>query len=171
MPMKSNTPNRVIQCDTRQVKGKHDLKHRYFEEHGYKLIRSKLYVGDYLMVGGTIAVDTKASLSEVHMNLTKDHARFRRECVNAIEAGYQLHVLVENEHGITCGRDLALWEEPPWAMAKRKRAKEPIDGARLLKTMVTMYKKYGVMWWFCSPQDAGAKVIEILEGGSPHGDG
>lgn len=160
-----------IWIDSRQQDGKHELKHRYFEENGYKTFRSKLFVGDYMMVGGQIVVDTKRDLSEVHYDLTKDHARFRRECLAAQEHGFQLHVLVENEYGITCGRDLALWEEPPWAMAKRKRAKEPIDGARLLKTMVTMYKKYGVMWWFCSPQDAGAKVIEILEGGCPHGDG
>ena len=161
----------VLIEDTRNQPGKHDLKRKYFDEHGYKVIRSKLYVGDYSMVGGTVAVDTKQSIAEIHGNLTADHARFRRECMRAQDAGYQLHVLVENEFGVSCGADLIQWVEPEWALRRRKRAKRPIDGAVLLRTMATMYRRYGVLFWFCRPEDAGRRVIEILEGGLPDGDG
>ena len=89
----------------------------------------------------------------------------------AMDAGYQLHVLIENEFGISRGADLIRWEEPEWSLRKRKRAKMPIDGAVLMRTMATMYRRYGVLFWFCRPEDAGRMVIEILEGGSPHGDG
>lgn len=159
--------SKVIIEDTRNKNGAHDAKREHFEAAGYKVVRSKLYVGDYMLVGGTVSVDTKQSLAEVHGNLTSQHDRFRRECVNAAEAGIQLHVLVENEFGISCGADLIQWVEPAWALAKRKRAKAPIDGTRLIKSMCTMYRRYGVLFWFCRPEEAGAKVIEILEGGGP----
>lgn len=162
---------RVIQADTRQKDGKHKAKHDYFEAHGYKLIRSKLYVGDYMMVGGTVSVDTKQSIAEIHGNITADHARFRAECVKAMDAGIQLHVVVENEFGVTCGADLIQWVEPAWALSKRKRARQPIDGAVLFRSMATMYRRYGVLFWFCKPEEAGRKVIEILEGRAPDGDG
>lgn len=161
----------VIYEDTRNRPGKHKLKNEHFEKAGYKVIRTKLYVGDYMFVGGKISIDSKQSIAELHGNLTADHARFRRECTNARDAGIQLHVLIENEHGIASGKDLVGWVEPPWAMAKRKRAKRPIDGVRLLNVMSTMYRRYGVLFWFCPPEEAGAKIIEILEGGAPHGDG
>lgn len=160
---------RVLIEDTRNQPGKHDLKRAWFEENGYTVIRSKLYVGDYAMVGGTIAVDTKRSIAEVHGNLTAQHARFRRECVRAMDAGYQLHVLVENEHGVSCGADLIDWVEPQWSFDRRKRAKRPIDGAVLFRSMATMYRRYGVLFWFCRPEEAGRRVIEILEGGAPSG--
>ena len=161
----------VLIEDTRNKPGKHDLKRKYFDEHGYKVIRSKLYVGDYAMVGGTVAVDTKQTIAEIHGNLTADHARFRRECAMAMDAGYQLHVLIENEFGISRGADLIRWVEPEWLLRRRKRAKMPIDGAVLMRTMATMYRRYGVLFWFCRPEDAGRMVIEILEGGAPHCDG
>ena len=162
---------KVITEDTRNKPSKHDLKRLHFSDAGYKVIRSKLYVGDYMLVGGSVCVDTKASIQEIHSNITADHERFKRECVRASEAGYELWVLVENKHGVECLADLARWKEPDCDFAKRYPAKVRIDGARLARAMATMYRRYGVCWAFSSPEDAGKKVIEILEGGGLHGDG
>ena len=41
----------------------------------------------------------------------------------------------------------------------------PTKGETLAKAMVTMEKEYGVRFLFCHPVQAGAKVVELLEGG------
>lgn len=162
---------KVITEDTRNKPSKHDLKRLHFSNAGYKVIRSKLYVGDYMLVGGSVCVDTKASVQEVHSNITTQHERFKRECVKAADAGYELWVLVENRHGIRKLADLAEWVESDEEFRRRCPAKVRIDGARLARAMATMYRRYGVCWAFSSPEDAGRKVIEILEGGGLNGDG
>ena len=45
---------------------------------------------------------------------------------------------------------------------------KPTSGKVLAKAMLTMQLKYGVEFVFCRPEDAGAKVIELL-GGSENG--
>ena len=39
---------------------------------------------------------------------------------------------------------------------------EPTSGTILAKAMLTMQLKYGVEFVFCRPEDAGAKVLELL---------
>lgn len=41
---------------------------------------------------------------------------------------------------------------------------KPTSGKVLAKAMLTMQLKYGVEFVFCRPEDAGAKVIELLGG-------
>lgn len=56
----------LILTDSRQQSGKHDLKNRYFLEHGIMQNRTKLVCGDYQIPGdGSVAVDTKQSIAEV----------------------------------------------------------------------------------------------------------
>ena len=38
----------------------------------------------------------------------------------------------------------------------------PTSGQTLAKAMLTMEAKYGVKFHFCKPEEAGAKVIELL---------
>ena len=162
----------VIQIDTRNKPGKHDLKHKYFEERGIKTIRTKLYVGDYAFVGGTVCVDTKASIQELANNVDQQHERFRNEMVKAREAGYALVFLVENEDGVTDLASLPTWVNPRNAINRRKGLRPPISGARLAKACATMERKYGVRFAFCTPEEAGARVMEILvsEGGAANAD-
>lgn len=154
----------TLQIDSRQRKGLHEAKHEYFRSLGIHCVRTKLYVGDYMFVGGTVSCDTKRDLQELAADIDQQHDRFRRELENARDAGIDLTVLVENAHGIRSLSDLAAWREPDADFARRRNAKRRIDGMRLAKACATMADRYGVSWAFCAPEDAGAKVIEILEG-------
>lgn len=163
-----NKINRALVIDTRQQEGKHVEKHSYFNQAGITTIRSKLAFGDYAVVPA-VAVDTKASISEIWGNITQDHERFRRECVHARECGCQLVILVENTYGIKNLNDLAAWMEPEKDWRKRNRGKSKrIDGSRLAKAMDTMRQKYGVLFDFCPPERAARRILEIIshyEGG------
>ena len=145
--------------DTRQQAGKHTAKHKYWEEHGIQVFRSKLIVGDYTYVGSPIFVDTKASVEEIAGNIGgAQHTRFREECKKAKYLGARLVILVENEYGYGSIDDVAAWANP-----NPNKTARSIDGARLSKAMDTMSKRYGVRFEFCTPEDAGRRVIELLE--------
>ncbi len=146
----------IIVEDTRQQKGKHELKHACFEQMGVELVRNMLPFGDYAKPP-TISVDTKASMFEIANNIGSDHKRFKNECVAARDAGCQLIILVENTEGITCVNDVRTWVNPD--SVYRPRA---ITGERLAKAMETMSERYGVRFEFCEPKDAARRIIELL---------
>lgn len=146
----------IIVEDTRQQKGKHELKHACFEQMGVELVRNMLPFGDYAKPP-TISVDTKASMFEIANNIGSDHKRFKNECVAARDAGCQLIILVENTEGITCVNDVRTWVNPD--AVYRPRA---ITGERLAKAMETMAERYGVRFEFCEPKDAARRIIELL---------
>ena len=146
----------IIVEDTRQQKGKHELKHACFEQMGVELVRNMLPFGDYAKPP-TISVDTKASMFEIANNIGSDHKRFKNECVAARDAGCQLIILVENTEGITCVNDVRTWVNPD--AVYRPRA---ITGERLAKAMETMSERYGVRFEFCEPKDAARRIIELL---------
>lgn len=121
-----------------------------------------------------VTVDTKRNLQEVIGNICgKQHARFRDECILAKNNGIQLYVLVENEDGVLSLSDLYMWENPRAKMQKwitghsgerRKVFLSPdaTKGESLAKAMETMQEKYGVSFQFCGPEEAGAKILELL---------
>ena len=146
----------IIIEDTRQQKGKHELKHSHFDEMGVRLIRNMLPFGDYAKPP-TISVDTKASVYEIANNIGSDHKRFKNECIAARDAGCQLIILVENTEGITCVNDVREWVNPD--AVYRPRA---ITGERLAKAMQTMSERYGVRFEFCDPKDAAERIMELL---------
>lgn len=156
------TAKPVMLVDTRQQEGKHALKHAQMEER-YLLRRTKLYVGDYMLVGGTRAVDTKQSIAEFASNLQAQHARFRAECDRAREAGIELWVLVENSEGLRTLDDLAAWHEPEWMTRKRRHAKRPLDGETLARCAKSMHDAHGAHFVLCAPEVAGRAVMWILE--------
>lgn len=151
--------------DTRNKIGSHEAKNEYWIANGIVVTRSKLAVGDYC-IAPSVAVDSKASIQELAMDIDHEHERFRRELIKAKEMGIALTVLVENEDGVRDLNGLAAWEEPAASFARRRNAKRRISGMRLAKACMTMSDRYGVEWAFCAPEDAGARVVEILEGGS-----
>lgn len=146
----------IILEDSRQQKGKHELKHACFDEMGVELLRNMLPFGDYTFPP-TISVDTKANMAEIANNIGSDHQRFKRECIAAKNAGCQLIILVENTEGITCVNDVREWVNPD--AVYRPRA---ITGERLAKAMETMSERYGVRFEFCRPEDAAARIIDLL---------
>ena len=150
----------IILEDTRQQANKHRLKHEYWLEHGIEVVRTKLLVGDYMLFGGTICVDTKMDVEEIAGNIGgSNHARFREECKLAKRIGATLIVLVENLNGFRSIQDVTAWVNPNLNKTARS-----IEGPRLAKAMNTMSERYGVQFAFCAPEDSGRMVIDLLNG-------
>lgn len=159
--------------DTRQQVKKHRLKNQWFAEHGYEVVRSKLIVGDYMFVGGTVSVDTKKDVYELIADIEQQHKRFVGELETAQRLGIELWVLVENRHGVTGLSTLEKWVEPMdhYMMRKKKAPNaQRKGGRRFAQACRTMEGKYGVRFAFCRPAEAGEFVIRILEGGAEHVD-
>lgn len=168
----------TIYEDTRQKTGEHQNIAEYCKQHGIIVRRTKLEIGDYVSPS-PVAVDTKQGMGEVYTNLVQQHDRFRRECIRAQEDGTVLVILIENDDGMRCLDDVEFWDNPrvhkyyeeyAFALAARKNGKTvklpapPINNKRLIKMMETMTERYGVQWMFCSYEETGAKVVEILSG-------
>lgn len=160
------------------------------------MVRQRLPVGDYILVNdkvrdvfsrkekrgipvkmmdllGTysIAVDSKNSILELAGDVCgPDHDRFRDECIMAQNNGIKLVILVENEDGITTLKELHRWVNPRLWIRKYGKQVYPkaTRGVTLMKACMTIEKKYGCLFLFCSPQDAGYMVLQIL-GGAPDG--
>ena len=148
--------------DTRNKTGKHTIKNEHFADMGISVIRSKLPFGDY-SIPPKIAVDTKNGLEEIEGNICgnrKEHERFKKECVNARDAGCKLVFLVENNCGISSVDDVHTWINPNCIFRP-----ECVQGDRLEKAMKTMQERYGCMFLFCSPEESAKKIVEILSGG------
>ena len=98
----------VILEDTRQKKGKHDLKENWFLENDILLYRSKLFAGDYCLPPA-VAVDTKQNLMEIAGNIcgnSSERKRFREECKTAQSAGCKLVFLIEHGKTVKTAPDL-----------------------------------------------------------------
>lgn len=159
---------RALIEDSRQQLGKHEKKHERWGSLGVPIVRSKLPFGDYALMP-TVAVDTKYSIVELHMDLTTEHKRFREECIGARDAGCRLVILVENNQGVRSLDDLKEWTEPLGTFLKRRNAKRKIGGKRLAAMCRTMSVKYGVEFMFCAPEESADIVLEILRGGEEGG--
>ena len=169
----------IILEDTRNQTGKHDIKHRWFEEHGVVIRRQALYVGDYaLPTDQSVCVDTKKDIQELVSDICgKQHERFRNECLRAQEAGIKLVILVENRGGhikdniiqptITRLEDLYKWKNPRLFIFVGKRQKYPnaTRGITLMKACMTMSAKYGVSFQFCTPEKSAQRIVELLTKG------
>ena len=116
---------------------------------------------------GNISVDTKESILEIAKNVcsSRDHKRFRAECIRSQLLGVKLIVLVEEE--LPYGR-LDLWEIPRWKSSNEwHRYGDPmtlVDPVALRKALITMTKKYGVQFRFCSRRQSPGRVIKYLKG-------
>lgn len=150
---------RVIVEDTRNKPEKNAGIRWQLEELGYKVVRSKMYVGDYQYAdSGKIAIDTKQNLQEVVGNVTKQHERFKAECERAKEAGIQLIILIV-EPSITCLADVFGWWNPRLLFSKKATT-----GKQLGKILYSMREKYGVDFQFCKSDEIGKRIVELLGG-------
>lgn len=149
----------IICEDTRQQIGKHDLKHEYFARNGIKVVRSKLYVGDYsLVTDQSVCIDTKMSLNELVSDCGAQHERFRDELIRAQEAGIRLIILVEDPK-VRSVREVFDWQNPQLVIHPRA-----MTGKRLYAIIRTMASKYGVEFEFCRPEESGARIVQLLGG-------
>lgn len=148
----------IIQEDTRQKAGKHDIKHAYFESAGVEVVRCKLPFGDYAPVP-PVSIDTKENMDEIAANICgTEHRRFIAECKAAKAAGCQLIILVENECDI---RDVSQVHQ--WVNPRVIYSPKCVQGPRLQKAMETITERYGVQFLFCTPAEAGETITRIIE--------
>lgn len=162
----------IIQTDTRQQMQRkhHQIKEKWFLDNGHEVVHSKCLIGDYVCPSnGSVAVDTKQNCSELYADLIQDHARFHNECVNAQKYGIRLIILVENKDGFTKPEDIKKWKNPQWfrywkARRNGSTQKPPASNVQLLKIMHSMSRDYGVEFQFCSTEEAGQRIVDILTG-------
>ena len=167
----------VIQEDTRNVMGKHDLKNEYFQKNGIKTLRSKLPFGDYAIIDNmSVIVDTKQDLMEVEGNLTKQHIRFRNEIINANSVGIGIVILIEEEvqyknlDDVIARYQIPRWKSTSYEMINGKKQVKHRKGQpmgyfnveTIVKAMKTMQQKYAVIFMFTTKESCGAAIIDIL---------
>lgn len=159
---------RALIEDVNNKPGQHEAKNGYWSGAGVHVIRSKLPYGDY-MEAPAVVVDTKRDLYELIANLTVDHRRFREAADKARRCGTRLVILTENEEGVSDLYDLADWMEPEGHYRQRVRmskgrVKLRYKGSTYYKTCRTMEREHGLRFEFCAPDEAGRRVLEILNG-------
>lgn len=176
----------VIQVDSREKARAIKKIEAEFDRRGIKHPISKLIVGDYMNYDNPrMIVDRKQNLTEVCGNMTQQHVRFRNELIRAQELEIQLVILVEHSPKIKSVDDVENWVNPRRQQYCRKHGiptggdvaaniaefeshggtRQPTSGSQLAKMMRTMSERYGVRWEFCSKQDTGKRIIEILSDG------
>lgn len=156
--MKDKSEIRTIIEDTRQQKGKHEIKNEYFESQDIKILRNALPFGDYAnLIDLSTIIDTKKDIQEIIMDVTRDHERFVNEINKANYHGIQLIFIIENKDGVQELHDLDKWYN--WRLKQNKRA---TTGKSLRKILNTMQDEYDVSFQFCTPEESGEKICKIL---------
>lgn len=176
----------IIQVDSREKARAIKKIEAEFDRQGIKHPISKLIVGDYMNYDNPrVIIDRKQNLAEVCNNLTQQHKRFRKEALLAKELGITLIILVEDGAKVKSLADVDNWINPrryqyckahgiptkggvEAEIAEFERhggKKQPPTGKWLAKTMRTMSERYGIIWEFCSKQNTGKRIIEILSDG------
>ena len=156
----------ILLEDTRQQPGQHKNIEAYCKRMGITIVRQCLSVGDYMFPDGTVSVDTKADILELSHNvMSKDHRRFKAECIRAQEQGIQLIVLIEEMPPF--GR-LDMWEVPRFKNTDRfHKYGDPmtlVHPASLRRALITMQERYGVKFRFCTRRQSPARIIKYLKG-------
>ena len=149
-----------IQIDSREKSRAIKKIIKEFDEQEVKHHVSKLYVGDYMSLDNPrLVIDRKQNLTEVCANVCQDHDRFRAELIRANESEIRVIILVE--HGIETLEDVIWWQNP-----RLKKSPKAITGERLYKIMQTFERKYGCKFMFCTKEETGKRILEILSNDS-----
>lgn len=162
----------ILLEDTRNQVGQHKNVEAYCQRMGIQIARQKLSVGDYMLSDdginpvGKVSVDTKENILELAKNVcSKDHRRFKAECIRAQEEGIQLIILVEESPPF--GR-LDMWEVPRFrSSGMYHRIGDPmtlVSPSALRRACITMQIKYGVKFRFCTRRQSPARIIKYLKG-------
>lgn len=155
----------VLVEDTRNKVGLHDLKNAYFEQKGIKVVRSKLFTGDYALLNNmSVCIDTKQSISELYGDMYQQHERFRAEADRAMENGIKLVILVENKEGISTVDDIIKWQNPQLKRNRKNGKKPPVPNDTFIKALKTFSERHGAIFRFISPESSGRAIIYLLTG-------
>ena len=146
---------KIYEFDTRDKKDEYITN--YFDLHGIKYIRNKLYTGDVKLLNSTrVIVDLKANVEEIAHNIcnSKDHARILQEIKRAKEIKCEQFIFLIKDDKIKTASDLINWTS--------ERTK--VKGSTLYKAMCTMSKRYGCKFIFTTKEKAPIKLLELLGG-------
>ena len=159
----------VIQIDSREKAKAIKKILEEFDEQGVKYFVSKLWTGDYMNLDNPkVIVDRKQNLTELSSNICQGHDRFRRELIRAQENGIQLIILCEHGHDIKCLEDIIFWDNPRGTKRVKKDGiwqtveTNALKGEVMYKILTTLERKYGVRFEFCTKEETGNRIIEIL---------
>ena len=155
----------TIQIDSREHKWEMARIQRQLTAEGCKTIVSKLYVGDYQSLDNPrLVVDRKKDLQELCGNVCQQHERFRKELIRAIDAGISLIILVEHGSDVQTLEDVYFWDNP-----RRKDSPKATSGESLYRSLMTIRDKYNVRFEFCTKEETGKKIMELLSNGEKEG--
>lgn len=150
----------TIQIDSREHKWELARIQRQLAALGCKTIVSKLYVGDYQSLDNPrLVIDRKKDLLELCGNVTQQHERFQRELIKAQEAGIRLIILIEHGGDIQSLEDVYFWDNP-----RLLQSPKATTGKGLYKSLCTIRNRYNVRFEFCTKQETGKKIMELLDG-------
>ena len=143
--------NGILQVDTREKGNSEVIEYFNFVRQPYFV--SKVYAGDYINFRNPkVTIDLKKDLLELAQNLGNEHSRFLREVLRAKnEMRCDLVVLVREP--LQSLEEVKSWSNPH----------SQLKGETLYKIMRTMTERYGVLWRFCTREQAGQKILSILE--------
>ena len=143
--------NLIIQVDSREQKNDEVIE--YFDRVGQRYFVSKVPAGDYINFRTPkVTIDLKASLVELANNLTRKHEQFRNEIILA-RRDMECDLVVLIREPLESFEAVKQWQS--------NRTK--LKGEQLYKIMKTISEKYGVIWRFCTRENAGEKIIQIIE--------
>lgn len=179
-----------IQIDSREKARAIKLILKEFDKQNVNSFVSKLLVGDYMNLDNPrLIVDRKQDIQELvgNINTTKEHERFRKELLRANKAGIKLVFLIEHGEDIKSIEDVYFFYQPQierfrWITKKDaqgnvlkgingKPIKEripymqnAIDGKKIYKSLCTIRDRYNADFVFCTKEETGRKILEILRG-------
>lgn len=150
----------VIQIDSREKAHAIEKILAEFDRQRVKWFVSKLPQADYMSLDNPkLLIDRKQNLNELCNNVVQDHKRFRAELLRAQEYGQHIIVLVEHSKNIRSLEDVIHWVNP-----RLKVSPLAVSGERLYKILSAISKTYGVEFRFCTKDQTGATIIELLKG-------
>ena len=166
-----------VQVDTREHKSEWERIQKQFDALRVQYFRSKLYVGDYQSLDNPrLVIDRKKDLNELCGNVCQQHDRFKAELIRAMQQNIKIVILVEHGEDVRSLEDVYFWENPRkheviWKTVNGKRVKavrseKAVDGPQLLKSLYTIRERYNVDFEFCTKEETGKRIVEILGGGS-----
>ena len=166
-----------IQVDTREHKAEWERIQKRFDDMGIKYFRSKMYVGDYQSLDNPrLVIDRKKNLQELCGNVCQQHERFKAELIRALQQNIKIVILVEHGEDVKTLEDVWFWENPRkheirWRMVNGKRVRtvqseKAVDGSQLYRSLKTIKDRYNVDFVFCTKEQTGQKIVEILNNDS-----
>ena len=131
-----------------------------FMKEGITVVRRALNFADYWNPDNPgVIIDRKQNLQEVCGNVVQGRKRFVREIERCNRNKCHLIVLVEHGGKIKSLADVINWKNP-----RLRESPYAVSGERLFKIMTAMANYYGIEWQFCSKQNTGKRIIELLGG-------